>query len=165
MDTEPTSGEKIAREAQAFAQSIVDTVRAPLLVLDADLRVVSANRAFRHTFHVSAEQTQGTLVYELGNRQWDIPELRRLLEQILPQHTHLDNFEVRHAFPAIGHKVRRGRFLAPVSANQPWRHCPEALPGLPTQSRAGRSHYPRDRPALRLARRLLCARLLQRERP
>jgi PAS domain S-box-containing protein len=105
LDTEPAETEKAAQEAQAFAQSIVDTVREPLLVLDEGLRVVTANRSFRHTFRVSSEQTHGTLVYELGNGQWDIPELRRLLEEILPGHTHFDDFEVVHAFPTIGQKV------------------------------------------------------------
>jgi PAS domain S-box-containing protein len=105
LDTEPTERETRAREAQAFAESIVDTVREPLLVLDQSLRVITANRSFRHTFRVSPEETQGTLIYELGNGQWDIPELRRLLEEILPGHTHFDDFEVRHGFPDIGHKV------------------------------------------------------------
>jgi PAS domain S-box-containing protein len=70
LDTEPTERETRAQEAQAFAESIVDTVREPLLVLDQSLRVITANRSFRHTFRVSPEETQGTLIYELGNGQW-----------------------------------------------------------------------------------------------
>jgi PAS domain-containing protein len=64
------------------ADSIVDTVREPLLVLDADLRVLRANRSFYRAFRVAPEETVGRLVYELGNRQWDIPALRRLLEEV-----------------------------------------------------------------------------------
>ena len=104
-DDAPTPAERAAREAQAFAESIVDTVREPLLVLDEALRVVAVNRSFLQTFRVSEEETHGAPVYELGNGQWDIPALRRLLEVLLPGHTHFDDFEVRHAFPQIGEKV------------------------------------------------------------
>ena len=68
-----------------YAQNIVDTVREPLLILDATLRVQSANRAFYQTFHVSPSETEGRLIYELGNGQWDIPDLRTLLESLGPQ--------------------------------------------------------------------------------
>lgn len=87
------------------ADDIVDTVREPLLVLDADLRVRRANRSFYRSFEVAPENTEGRLVYELGNHQWDIPALRRLLEEVLPQDSAFDNFEVVHEFPAIGRKV------------------------------------------------------------
>ena len=72
------------------ADSIVDTLREPLLVLDAALRVRKANRSFYRTFQVRAEETESRLIYELGNRQWDIPRLRLLLEEVLPQNTALD---------------------------------------------------------------------------
>jgi PAS domain S-box-containing protein len=101
-DREPTEKERIAREAQAFAESIVDTVREPLVVLDKSLRVVVANRSFHQTFGVSPEETLGRRIYELGNGQWNLPELRRLLEEILPDHTHFDDLEIEHAFPVIG---------------------------------------------------------------
>jgi PAS domain S-box-containing protein len=87
-----------------YLQSIVDTVRDPMLVLDKDLRVVSANRAFHLTFGVSPKATEGVLVYELGSGQWDIPPLRRLLEDILPHNSTFDDFEVEHEFPGIGRK-------------------------------------------------------------
>src|SRR5687768_16406110 len=87
------------------ADDIVDTVREPLLVLDADLRVRRANRSFYQTFHVSPEETEGRLVYELGNHEWDIPALRRLLEEVLPKNTAFEDFEVVHDFPTTGHKV------------------------------------------------------------
>jgi PAS domain S-box-containing protein len=93
------------RDALAFAESIVDTMRDPLLVLDAGLRVVTASREFYRTFGVTPGATEGRLVYDLGNRQWDIPRLRTLLEEILPQHTTFRDFEVEHTFQHIGRKV------------------------------------------------------------
>src|SRR5579871_1262359 len=86
------------------ADSIVDTVREPLLVLSADLRVRKANRSFFRTFKVSPEETVGQRIYDLGNQQWDIPLLRKLLEEVLPENTAFDDFEVDHVFPAIGRK-------------------------------------------------------------
>lgn len=84
---------------------IVETVRAPLLVLSVDLRVRLANRSFYRTFHVTAEQTLNRLVYELGDRQWDIPAVRTLLEEVLPKNTSFDNYEVTHDFESLGKKV------------------------------------------------------------
>ncbi len=91
--------------AQEYAQNIVDTVRESILVLDSDLRVVSANRAFYRTFKVTSSETVGLLVYKLGDDQWDIPELKRLLESILPEHESFDDFEVRHRFESLGERV------------------------------------------------------------
>lgn len=91
-------------DALSYAESIVETVREPLVVLDSDLRVRTANRSFYRTFGVSPEQTEGQLIYDLGNRQWDIPELRTLLEEILPENTTFDNFEVVHEFEEIGQR-------------------------------------------------------------
>ena len=70
---------------ETYSQDIVDTVREPLLMLDTTLRVHSANRAFYQTFHVSPEETEHHLIYELGNGQWDIPDLRTLLEDSSPR--------------------------------------------------------------------------------
>ena len=86
------------------ADAIVDTVREPMLVLSADLRVRRANRSFYRTFKVTPDVTVDRLVYDLGNQQWDIPWLRKLLEEVLPQDTAFDDFEVEHAFPGIGRK-------------------------------------------------------------
>lgn len=86
------------------ADSIVDTVREPLLVLSADLRVRKANNSFYGTFKVTAEETLGKLIYDLGNQQWDIPWLRKLLEEVLPEDTTFDGYEVEHTFPVIGRK-------------------------------------------------------------
>src|SRR5437588_12658472 len=73
--------EPLVEDIQNYALNIVDTVREPLLILDTTLRVQSANRAFYQTFHVTAEETENRLIYELGNGQWDIPDLRTLLEE------------------------------------------------------------------------------------
>lgn len=87
------------------AQDIVDTVREGLLVLDSALTVTAANRCFYALFHVSEEDTVGKRIYDLGNGQWDIPELRRLLEEILPELRTVDSYEVDHLFPGVGRKV------------------------------------------------------------
>ncbi len=97
--------EEALREARDFAESIVATVREPLLVLDEDWQVVSANRAFYRTFRAEPDETLGHVLYDLGNRQWDIPALRQLLEDILPQNTTFDDFEVTHAFEQIGRRT------------------------------------------------------------
>ncbi|MGI4791635.1 MAG: PAS domain-containing sensor histidine kinase [Janthinobacterium lividum] len=97
----------LVEDAQNFAQNIVDTVREPLLILDANLCVRSANRAFYQTFRVSPEETEDELIYELGNGQWNIPALRTLLEDIIPQTSVFDDFEIEHDFPSIGRKVMR----------------------------------------------------------
>jgi chemotaxis protein methyltransferase CheR len=85
--------------------SILDSIREPLVVLDSDLIVVKANQSFYRTFNVSPERTEGVLIYELGNRQWDIPKLRELLEEILPKNTHFNDFEVEHHFEVVGQKI------------------------------------------------------------
>ena len=100
-----TSIEPLVEDIQNYAQNIVDTVREPLLILDATLRVRSANRAFYQTFHVTPAETEGRLIYELGNGQWDIPDLRTLLEDIVPKSSVFDDFELEHTFPAIGRRV------------------------------------------------------------
>ena len=97
--------EAILQEVQSFAEAIVETVREPLLVLDKDLHVMMTNQSFLRTFRASKEETEGQLLYELGNGQWDIPELRRLLEDIIPQHTEFRDFEVTHDFPGIGRRT------------------------------------------------------------
>ncbi|MFI5397730.1 MAG: chemotaxis protein CheB [Candidatus Binatia bacterium] len=93
------------QEARLYAESIVDTVREPLLVLDGDLRVRSANQSFYATFRVSQEDTVGQLLYELGNREWDVPKLRTLLGEVLPQKHVLNDFEVEPNFESIGPRI------------------------------------------------------------
>jgi two-component sensor histidine kinase len=89
-------------DACALAQSIVDTVREPVVVLDKGLRVIAASRSFYSAFEVSPEETQGKLLYALGDGQWDIPKLRLLLEKIIPEHGVMENYEVEHEFPDVG---------------------------------------------------------------
>jgi len=89
-------------EARDYAESIINTIREPLLVLDQDLRVVSVSRSFYDFFKVKPEETVGQLIYDLGNKQWDIPKLRELLETILPLQATFDNYEVEHDFATIG---------------------------------------------------------------
>ena len=92
-------------DAWAFAQGIVDTVREPVLVLDKELRVIAASRSFYSAFKVSPEDTQGRLLYALGDGQWDIPKLRVLLEKIMPEHGVMEGYEVEHEFPGLGHRT------------------------------------------------------------
>ncbi|MFA5214527.1 PAS domain-containing sensor histidine kinase [Sulfuricurvum sp.] len=96
---------KSADEASEFAESIINTVREPLIALDQDLRVVTVSRSFYEFFKVNPEDTLGQLIYDLGNKQWDIPKLRELLETILPQKTTFDNYEVEHDFATIGRRI------------------------------------------------------------
>ena len=88
-----------------FFDHILGSVRGPLVLLDCDLKVVKANRSFYQTFQVKPLETEGLLIYDLGNRQWDIPKLRELLEHILPQNSTFHDFEVEHNFEAIGRKI------------------------------------------------------------
>jgi two-component sensor histidine kinase len=93
------------QSACAFAEAIVNTVREPLVVLDQDLRVVAASRSFYRTLKVGAGETEGRLLYELGNGEWDIPKLRSLLEKILPANGAIEAYEIEHDFPGIGRRT------------------------------------------------------------
>ncbi|MCX7044073.1 MAG: PAS domain S-box protein, partial [Candidatus Sumerlaeota bacterium] len=88
-----------------YSESIINTVREPLIVLDQDLRVVTASRSFYEVFKVKPEETVGQLIYDLGNKQWNIPKLRELLETILPQKATFDGYEVEHNFATIGRRI------------------------------------------------------------
>ncbi len=92
-------------ESREYAESIINTIREPLLALDQDLRVVSVSRSFYDFFKVKPEETMGQLIYDLGNKQWDIPKLRELLETILPLQATFDNYEVEHDFATIGRRT------------------------------------------------------------
>ncbi len=103
--TERIRIEQTLQKALAYAESIIDTVPEPLLILDSDMRVKMANHAFYKMFRVSIEETKNRLLYDLGNRQWDIPKLREMLEEIIPKGKSILNFEVEHEFPSIGQKT------------------------------------------------------------
>jgi PAS domain S-box-containing protein len=102
--TERKRAEETFEKSQEYTESIIKTIREPLLVLTADLKVISANRFFYETFQVAPEETEGRFIFDVDNHQWDIPALRQLLEEIVPQNTHFNNFEVDHTFPRIGRK-------------------------------------------------------------
>jgi two-component system CheB/CheR fusion protein len=89
-------------QTREYADTIVESAREPILVLDSRLQVTAANPAFYRAFNVATADTEGRLIYELGNRQWDIPKLRELLEEIIPGNSRVDDFEMRHDFPGIG---------------------------------------------------------------
>ena len=91
--------------ARDYAENIIATIREPLVVLDGELRIVSASRSFYETFRVTPAETEGRLLYEIGQKQWDIPSLRQLLEDILAKDTQFQDFRVEHDFPGIGHRV------------------------------------------------------------
>jgi len=87
------------------ASDIVETVPSALIILDKNLNITSANRAFYQTFRTSKDETEGCLIYDLGNRQWDIPALRNLLESVIPHRASVEGFEVEHNFPTIGRRT------------------------------------------------------------
>jgi two-component system CheB/CheR fusion protein len=97
--------EQSVHAAREYAENILDTVREPFIILDGNLRVISANRSFYRLFRVEPELTEGKLIYDLGNRQWDIPKLRELLEEVISQNTVFEDFEVEHEFPNLGKRV------------------------------------------------------------
>ena len=103
--TERKKAQQKIEEARTYAESIIETMREPLIVLDTDLKVISANRSFYKTFKVNPKGTKGQFIYDLGNRQWDIPKLRELLEDILPNKSTFDNYEIEHTFKTIGLKT------------------------------------------------------------
>jgi PAS domain S-box-containing protein len=105
----PTMTEQIAtndvKTARTLADAIVDTVREPLVVLDRDLRVVAASRSFYQTFGVVPDNTQGRLFYELAEGQWDIPALRKLLEEVIPRQRTIEAYEIEHEFASVGRRT------------------------------------------------------------
>lgn len=97
--------ERLWEESWTYIKDVVDVMREPILVLDKDLQVVAANGPFYQTFKVEPKDTAGKIIYELGNGQWNIPDLKKLLEDILPKNTFFKGFQVAHEFPFIGRKI------------------------------------------------------------
>lgn len=97
--------ENFWEESLTYIKTVVDVVREPVLILDKDFRVLAANNPFYEMFQVEPRDTENEVIYKLGNGQWNIPDLRRLLEDILPQNSFFKGFEVAHNFPIIGQKV------------------------------------------------------------
>jgi PAS domain S-box-containing protein len=106
--TDVTEREMLVHELEGrreFGEKLIDSVREALVVLGWDLRVQTANQSFYEQFGVSRQETEGRLFFELGNGQWDIPELRRLLEEVLPEKTQFDDYEVKHDFAKVGRRI------------------------------------------------------------
>lgn len=93
------------QESWTYIRTVVDVVREPVIILDKECKVLAANEAFYELFQVDKIDTEGKSIYELGNGQWDIPALRKLLSEILPKNTFFKGFEVDHDFPSIGHRT------------------------------------------------------------
>lgn len=104
MEKSLREGRDLIQRARKYAEGIVATVRTPLLVLDAHLKVVSASRSFYRNFVTTPERTAKEHLYDLGNRQWDIPGLRQMLESVLSENKFFEDYPVEHEFPQIGHK-------------------------------------------------------------
>ena len=119
VGTIPQRSETVADvyAALGLLADIVDTVREPLLVLDAGFRITHANRSFFRTFQVTPEETIGESIFALGNGQWNIPQLHTLLRDALPLQAQLDDFDVDHVFPGIGRKVMllNARLVSPAA--------------------------------------------------
>lgn len=97
--------ERVGEQSWTYIKTVVDIVREPILILDKDLRVMAANELFYKLFEVESRDTEGKIVHKLGNGQWNIPALKKLLEDVLPKHTFFRGFEVSYEFPNIGHRV------------------------------------------------------------
>lgn len=104
LDLAPRDVETALRTAREMGEAIISTVREPMLLLGGNLDVQRANRAFCEKFHVSAADTEGRRVYQLGSGQWNIPALRKLLEEVLPEQKNFEGFYVEHDFPELGHR-------------------------------------------------------------
>jgi PAS domain S-box-containing protein len=103
--TAQKNAQQRALNAQKYAENIISTIREPLLVLDAGMRIVSANRAYCNFFKVIEQEVTGKSIFEIGKHQWDIPQLKKLLEEILPKKSFFEGYEVKHTFHKIGNKT------------------------------------------------------------
>ncbi len=101
----PPDADILWRVAWIYIRTVIDTAREPFLILDPKLRVLSANKTFYRFFKVAKKATEGRLVYDLGDGQWDIPALKKLLEKILPKSTFFADYQVDHVFPGIGRRI------------------------------------------------------------
>jgi two-component system CheB/CheR fusion protein len=107
IDTQKAAQEKVAAQSQQFTESIVATVREALLVLDDDMQVLTANKSFYRMFKADPKNTEGQSLFKLGNHQWDIPDLRRLLETVAAEFKTFEDYQMTHDFPGVGRKVMR----------------------------------------------------------
>jgi two-component system CheB/CheR fusion protein len=93
------------KAAKEYSEAIIATIREPLVVLDDTTKVVTANKAFYNKFLVTPAETEGHVLFDLGNGQWNIPELRKLFDNVLPRKKSFEGFKVEHDFPGIGNRV------------------------------------------------------------
>ena len=100
-----TDADKLWGVAWTYIRTVVDTAREPFLILNKNLEVISVNKTFLLYFLVSEKEVIGKKVYQIGDRQWNIPKLKILLEDILPHNTHFEDFKVEHDFKKIGHRI------------------------------------------------------------
>jgi PAS domain S-box-containing protein len=105
--TERRLQEQLLQDTLNYAEAVLATLREPFIVLDDHLRIKTANRSFYETFKVPPKDTEDKFIYDLGNGQWDLPELRTLLKEVLSNDHPIHDFEVEQTFPAIGHRVMR----------------------------------------------------------
>ena len=91
--------------SRVYADALIENAREAILMLESDLRVAGANHVFYRNFHVSRKETENRPIYDLGDGQWNIPRLRELLENVLPNNGRVEDFEVRHDFPQLGARV------------------------------------------------------------
>jgi len=117
--TERRQQERLVQDTLDYANNIIATLREPFLVLSKDLRVKTANRQFYKTFQISPEETENQFVYDLGNRQWDIPALRTLLGEVLSNNHPIHDYAVEHDFQSIGRKIMQ---LNARCIHQPGNH-------------------------------------------
>ena len=96
---------KVLLETREYSENIVETLHEAIVVLNSDFKVISANRSFYRMFQAVPEATEGRFLYDLGNKQWNIPKLRRLLEEIIPNDNVIEGFEIEHDFLKVGHKT------------------------------------------------------------
>ncbi|MDD5251602.1 MAG: PAS domain-containing protein [Patescibacteria group bacterium] len=99
------SADTIWTTGWTYIRHVVDTAREPFLILDDKLRIMSANEAFYRTFQTLAKDTEGQLIYKLGKGQWNVPALKRLLEEVLPKQSFFRDFEIEHEYPVVGKKI------------------------------------------------------------
>src|SRR6185436_11976505 len=93
------------KDGHILTRAIIDTIREPLIILDEELRIIAASLSFYKKFDLTHETTYDKMFYDLGNGQWNIPALRKLLEQVIPKHTNIRGYEVSHNFPELGKRT------------------------------------------------------------
>src|SRR6185369_8351503 len=93
------------KDGHILTRAIIDTIREPLIVLDEELRIITASKSFYNKFHLTHKNTHDKMFYDLGDGQWNIAALRTLLEQVIPKHTTIEGYEVTHTFPFLGERI------------------------------------------------------------